>query len=62
MGKRTGKDRKRARRRWWTSSGWRKPAANATRLVEQADAAVARFGAPAETLRQAVRFVVEREV
>ena len=62
MGKRTGKDQQKGKATLVDLLGMAQARRECAHLVQQADAAVARFGAPAETLRQAVRFVVEREV
>jgi farnesyl diphosphate synthase len=62
MGKRTGKDQQKGKATLVDLLGMAEARRECARLVEEADSAVARFGATADTLRQAVRFVVEREV
>ncbi|WP_338042204.1 polyprenyl synthetase family protein [Microvirga brassicacearum] len=61
MGKRTGKDQQKGKATLVDLLGMEEARRECARLVEQADSAVAPFGDKAEILRQAVRFVVERE-
>ncbi|MXQ11374.1 polyprenyl synthetase family protein [Microvirga makkahensis] len=62
LGKRTGKDREKGKATLVDLLGLEGAKRECGRLVEQADAALAGFGEKAQILREAVRFVVEREV
>ncbi len=62
LGKRTGKDRDKGKATLVDLLGMDGARRECRQLVEQADAALDRFGPPAQTLREAVRFVVERQV
>jgi farnesyl diphosphate synthase len=62
LGKRTGKDQEKGKATLVDLLGLEGAKRECRQLVEQADAALAEFGEKAQTLREAVRFVVEREV
>lgn len=62
LGKRTGKDREKGKATLVDLLGLDGARRECRILVEKAQAALDRFGAEAEILREAVRFVVEREV
>lgn len=62
MGKRTGKDREKGKATLVDLLGMDGARQECRLLVEKAEAALGSFGPEADVLRQAVRFVVEREV
>jgi farnesyl diphosphate synthase len=62
LGKRTGKDQDKGKATLVDLLGMDGARRECRQLVEQADAALDRFGPQAQTLREAVRFVVERQV
>jgi farnesyl diphosphate synthase len=62
LGKRTGKDQDKGKATLVDLLGMDGARRECRQLVEQADAALDGFGPPAQTLREAVRFVVERQV
>ncbi|MBB4040673.1 farnesyl diphosphate synthase [Microvirga flocculans] len=62
LGKRTGKDREKGKATLVDLLGLDGAKRECRQLVEKADAALAGFGDKAQILREAVRFVVEREV
>jgi farnesyl diphosphate synthase len=62
MGKRTGKDRQKGKATLVDVLGMAEARRECTRLVAVADAALETFGERAAMLRQAVRFVVERDI
>jgi farnesyl diphosphate synthase len=62
LGKRTGKDRDKGKATLVDLLGMDGARRECRQLVEQADAALKGFGPEAQTLREAVRFVVERQV
>jgi farnesyl diphosphate synthase len=62
MGKRTGKDQQKGKATLVDLLGMADARRECARLVDEADSALARFGTRADTLRQAARFVVERDV
>jgi len=62
LGKRTGKDREKGKATLVDLLGLDGAKRECRQLVEKADAALASFGDRAQILRDAVRFVVEREV
>lgn len=62
LGKRTGKDQEKGKATLVDLLGMDGAKRECTALVEKAHAALDRFGAKADTLREAVRFVVERQV
>ena len=62
MGKRTGKDRQKGKATLVDLMGMADARRECDRLVTEADASLAPFGERADILRQAVRFVVERDV
>jgi len=62
LGKRTGKDQEKGKATLVDLLGLEGAKRECRQLVETADAALAGFGDRAQTLRDAVRFVVEREV
>ena len=61
MGERTGKDQQKGKATLVDLMGMDDARRECDRLVEEADAALAPFGEGADILRQAVRFVVERD-
>jgi farnesyl diphosphate synthase len=62
LGKRTGKDQEKGKATLVDLLGLEGARRECRQLVDRADAALAGFGDRAQTLREAVRFVVEREV
>ncbi|WP_414473004.1 polyprenyl synthetase family protein [Microvirga sp. M2] len=62
LGKRTGKDQEKGKATLVDLLGMDGAKRECRQLVDRADAALAGFGDEAQTLRDAVRFVVEREV
>lgn len=62
LGKRTGKDQEKGKATLVDLLGMEGAKRECRQLVEKADAALDRFGDKAKILREAVRFVVEREV
>jgi farnesyl diphosphate synthase len=62
LGKRTGKDQDKGKATLVDLLGMDGARRECRQLVEQADAALEGFGPEAQTLREAVRFVVERQV
>jgi farnesyl diphosphate synthase len=62
LGKRTGKDQDKGKATLVDLLGMEGARQECRRLVERADAALDPFGPAAQTLREAVRFVVERQV
>lgn len=62
LGKRTGKDQEKGKATLVDLLGMDGAKRECRQLVEKADAALSGFGDRAQTLRDAVRFVVEREV
>ena len=62
LGKRTGKDQEKGKATLVDLLGLDGAKRECRQLVEKADAALESFGDGAQTLREAVRFVVEREV
>jgi farnesyl diphosphate synthase len=62
LGKRTGKDQEKGKATLVDLLGMEGARRECGELVAKADAALDRFGARADTLREAVRFVVERQV
>ncbi|HEU6441088.1 MAG TPA: farnesyl diphosphate synthase [Microvirga sp.] len=62
LGKRTGKDQEKGKATLVDLLGMDGVRRECRQLVEKADAALSEFGDRAQTLREAVRFVVEREV
>ncbi|KLK94238.1 geranylgeranyl pyrophosphate synthase [Microvirga vignae] len=62
LGKRTGKDQEKGKATLVDLLGLDGAKRESRQLVEKADAALEGFGDRAQTLREAVRFVVEREV
>ena len=62
LGKRTGKDQEKGKATLVDLLGMDGARRECRLLVEKAHASLERFGAKADTLREAVRFVVEREV
>jgi farnesyl diphosphate synthase len=62
LGKRTGKDQEKGKATLVDLLGLEGAKRECRELVDKADAALEGFGAKAQTLREAVRFVVEREV
>jgi farnesyl diphosphate synthase len=62
LGKRTGKDQEKGKATLVDLLGMDGARAGCHRLVQRAEAALDGFGNRAQTLREAVRFVVEREV
>ena len=62
LGKRTGKDQEKGKATLVDLLGMDGARRECRQLVEKAHASLERFGAGADTLREAVRFVVERQV
>jgi farnesyl diphosphate synthase len=62
LGKRTGKDQEKGKATLVDLLGIDGARRECRQLVEKADASLERFGGKADTLREAVRFVVERQV
>jgi farnesyl diphosphate synthase len=62
LGKRTGKDQEKGKATLVDLLGMDGARRECRQLVEKAHASLERFGAKADTLREAVRFVVERQV
>ena len=62
LGKRTGKDQDKGKATLVDLLGMDGARRECRQLVEQADAALDRFGPQSQTLREAVRFVIERQV
>ncbi len=62
LGKRTGKDQEKGKATLVDLLGLEGAKRECRRLVETAEAAIGEFGDRAQTLREAVRFVAEREV
>ena len=62
LGKRTGKDQEKGKATLVDLLGLEGAKRECRQLIDRADAALEGFGAEAQTLREAVRFVVEREV
>lgn len=62
LGKRTGKDQEKGKATLVDHLGLEGARRECARLVAEANDALAPFGAPADVLREAVRFVVERQV
>jgi farnesyl diphosphate synthase len=62
LGKRTGKDQEKGKATLVDRLGLEGAKRECRQLIDRADAALQGFGAEAQTLREAVRFVVEREV
>jgi farnesyl diphosphate synthase len=62
LGKRTGKDQEKGKATLVDLLGMEGARRECRQLVEKADACLERFGGKAGTLREAVRFVVERQV
>jgi farnesyl diphosphate synthase len=62
LGKRTGKDQEKGKATLVDLLGMDGARRECRQLVEKAHASLERFGAEADTLREAVRFVVERQV
>ncbi|MBM6580125.1 polyprenyl synthetase family protein [Microvirga sp. BT689] len=62
LGKRTGKDQEKGKATLVDLLGMEGARRECRQLVEKAEASLDRFGPQAQTLREAVRFVVERQV
>ena len=62
LGKRTGKDREKGKATLVDLLGMEGARRECRQLVETAEAALDAFGPQAQILREAVRFVVERQV
>ncbi|MBA1154834.1 polyprenyl synthetase family protein [Microvirga mediterraneensis] len=62
LGKRTGKDQEKGKATLVDLLGMEGAQRECRQLVEKAESALDEFGPPAQTLREAVRFVVERQV